>query len=1285
MVKYKRFSPDLFKIYFNFESIGAITSPTDNSVEIQGHFRTLGDYVSMVWDTDDYGMHEYCKYKSDDDYSGNKLSFSMHHSDNFLGFNDTENPPALVIEYYNQPPLHATLGFFGNKHLGESTGVYDGEIELKHKWIEIGTLKVEYYSNGEYITAPRQSYDVDYIRGRLFTIDNSGVPYQSELRITYEYNTHEKYTLDFDNLYEGTSDLLITEIPAQGIKSVRFPIAPIYYEPENMEMLGYSDEFQVLFSDVSSVGGELNEKPMDMPVHQYRVAEGYDDEYFRNPKRLVESLKMLGYTKLINLYIGASHFYDKKGDAGKVSVDHTSMTLIEDRGINIAFSHWLGDLSKQMRLNDFEDLIVSVSMECLQMPDEWKQYMFDGTPGMTGWVPSTNFYDPNHPGVRKWMKHMTRETLQKIHDNGMKVILQLGEPWWWWQEFVPSEYGDMSTPWPGQPPCFYNDATVERIERELEQDFPIYETSHIEKTNSNEELWIKMQGYLGEYSDMMKSVSREFPNSEYTVLFFPPSVLDVNRVPDMMKTVNTPFDVWDNNQLDYIQIEDYDWIIHRDEQHLEVYPFAWEHMGYRFDQQHYFAGFVLNAEDAHLWKYIEHSGAGALGRGFKEVVVWAGTQVRRDSWTPRRNYYVADTTEMDVEYMADNIINNRDDLFLKDLKGNEYKIVAEKEHAKELNGDDNLKLIIRQQKNSDLDLKRIDALWVINYKRVEYKITHVRQQTKGTHFYIELRATPNFYWDFDKAIIHENHDGHHTANSFFRIVFNNSGYNFVLVDFSPAVDWEGLGKGESRKDLFKRGLDRYNYEFEIDGNTVYLKHLIGNDTNFLYKYKLNASNISKSTDAANYFTHIKGFGNFEEGEEDYSKNAKLKSSYTSPLAEIVGFYEGKPIIDGRITKKSSMDEALEKAVEESLQISIEAKLHDVREMGYENAVPLIGDRVFIEDERLEVNQEIRIYTIHLKENERGEIISCDVTFGSQSIRGRHKASMNSLSKNFEALLTGKLKLPVISLEKIGMDMINNIHAASSEIIFDDDGMKAISKTNPNNIFGVNSEGWYISQDGGRTPKTIATAKGIYADALFAGTLWLTNEMNIESADGYLNVTGSRFVMRSKTNSKNAVEITPNGITIHGFDGRELIVNGVMRGEPIAHIQVFNTSYDGINTFTDNGEFSSMFVVRDTYRGRYLDISGVTRLVGTYESDKCQLDIRITNVGDGQVELFRQRETITGSAEPVDYSYNFRLDLQELYGHVPNYRYFQFYVQVRLVNFQPRHKASFRVNRGRFFG
>src|SRR5699024_1061791 len=396
---------------------------------------------------------------------------------------------------------------------------------------------------------------------------------------------------------------------------------------------------------------------------------------------------------------------------------------------------------------------------------------------------------------------------------------------------------------------------------------------------------------------------------------------------------------------------------------------------------------------------------------------------------------------------------------------------------------------------------------------------------------------PEFFWDFDKSIIHENHDGHHTAADAFRIVFANSGYNHVLVDFSSSVQLEGFGKGETRFERFEQLIERYNYEFDVSGKTVYMRHRTGVDANFEYRYALNASNISKVTDATAMFTHIKGFGGYEDGEEDYFNNATLKREYTSPLADIVGVWEGKPILNGNITQASTMDAYMQRTVEESLMITVNANLHDVRRMGYAEAVPRKGDRVFLVDERLGIDQEIRVHTVTTTWDERGDIIKCDVTFGSQSIGERHKADINSLSKRFSDLLSGNLKLPIISLEQIGMDMIKAIHAASSEVVFGDFGMQAISKTNPNHVFGVNSEGWYISQDGGKTPKTIATAEGIYADALFAGTLWLTNDLNIEGQTGYLNITGERFVMRSKSNPDKYFEITPDGaMAHHGFLG-----------------------------------------------------------------------------------------------------------------------------------------------------
>ena len=472
-------------------------------------------------------------------------------------------------------------------------------------------------------------------------------------------------------------------------------------------------------------------------------------------------------------------------------------------------------------------------------------------------------------------------------------------------------------------------------------------------------------------------------------------------------------------------------------------------------------------------------------------------------------------------------------LTARDYQNNDYPLLAKKVVSSELNGNEDLELHIPQQKNNSLDLLSIDKLWEFDYNNITYKAVNIKQQTRGQSFSLNVRAIPLFYWEFSKSIIHENHDGSHTANSAFRTVFDGTAFNFVLVDFSPSVEIEGFGKGANRLELFKRLLDRYNYEFEIQGRTVYMKHLIGNDTNYMYKYKLNASNVSSTTDATDYFTHIKGFGNFEEGEEDYFNNAKLKREYTHPLADVVGKWEGPPVVDGRVKDVETLQQSMYNAVEKSLEISIEGTLHDIRKMGYNIAVPQKGDRVWLHDERINLEKEIRLHKIVTTYDEKDNIIDCEVTFGSQSIRDRYKASINSLSKRFSELLLGKLKLPVISLEQIGMEMINAIHAASSEIVFGDFGMQAISKTNPNHVFGVNSEGWYISQDGGRTPKTIATARGIYADALFAGTLWLTSEMNIESLDGYLNMTGSNFHMASKTGNDKYVYISPDGAKFMG--------------------------------------------------------------------------------------------------------------------------------------------------------
>lgn len=645
---YQRFHPDLWRTNFNFEAMCTVITNDNGDLEVNGTFRTKGDYIIVYFQSEDKETHSYYRYVTNKDFTGCVLTFQAGYQGNVCPFNDRVQQPSVVIQYENGDEKFVTLGFFGVRHSGSSTVIFDGSPSLNHTWIVPEVLTCSWEKDTEEGTISGtgvlgDDFDVDFVNGIFFTKENSSIPFEAVVTLNYTYNTHESYTIDFDEIFEGVHPDLRTDLSPQNIDQISLSVIPTYFVQDSREIIQGQDDFTLTLSNITVTNGTLNQKPDPMLPHVYRVAEGFDDEYDKNPKRLIEQMKTLGYEKVINLYIGASHFYNKSGVPGTESLDHTSMTLDPTTGINHSFRAWLDSFIKHMKLNGFDELIVSVSMENLQMPAEWKQLMHDGTPGMTGWIPPTNFYSPNNSEAREWVRKITKEILDIVVNHSMPVILQLGEPWWWWQEFVPTEHGDMSTPWPGQPPCFYDEHTKIRYQQETGKQLKIYKRSQAFYNQDDLEIWEKLKQYLGEYSDFMKTIVKEYPDGKFTVLFFPPSVIDEGRVPIMMRTVNTPFDHWDDGQLDFIQVEDYDWVINQNFEHVFVYPFAWLELGYRFDEQHYFAGFVLNPEDAQkLWPVIEKAAAGAVGRGFLEVFIWAGTQIRRDSWIPKRNYYSSD-------------------------------------------------------------------------------------------------------------------------------------------------------------------------------------------------------------------------------------------------------------------------------------------------------------------------------------------------------------------------------------------------------------------------------------------------------------------------------------------------------------------------------------------------------------------------------------------------------------------------------------------------------------------
>ena len=87
-------------------------------------------------------------------------------------------------------------------------------------------------------------------------------------------------------------------------------------------------------------------------------------------------------------------------------------------------------------------------------------------------------------------------------------------------------------------------------------------------------------------------------------------------------------------QFDVLQLEDYDWAAAGAHgATTRGVADAGARLGHAPEQQHYFAGFVLAAEDQAQWHAIAQAAERAFARGSAEVFVWALPQVMRDGFT----------------------------------------------------------------------------------------------------------------------------------------------------------------------------------------------------------------------------------------------------------------------------------------------------------------------------------------------------------------------------------------------------------------------------------------------------------------------------------------------------------------------------------------------------------------------------------------------------------------------------------------------------------------------------
>ena len=633
----KRFQPELWEVDFNFSAMASVVCPTQNSLKVTGHFRSFGDYIGLIWNSEDWRMHEDAKYPTNRDYSGTIFSFSPTYEGQYIcRFDDINQLPSMTIYYTDNSQKHITMGFYSlTSSYSESISGWTTQTSLSKKFIKWDSEVVRWELDGLSGVGVRDvDYALDYVNGTIAPVAGGSIPYGANLSISYEYGLQNTYRFDFDNLWEGTHPNNASKASSSNIDRVVIPLIPTFCTQQYFINTGRSDEFSVTLNDISIINGDLGSFPPPSDPNPFSVAEGYDDEYYRNPKRLIQSTVHLGYRKSLNIYVGASHYYDKKGSYGTDATDHKTQYLIDSVGVNTATKEWFRYLCKAAKEYDYEDIIISMSLENLQMPESWKQRLWDGSPGQTGWSPPTSFFSPTNPEVRTYWERVVRDFLDIVESEGFTPILQLGEPWWWWQEFMPE---DINTPYPGKPPCFYDSYTVNLYQSEKGKPLPVFKTTDIEINPENLEALEWLRDKLGDFSNFARNIAKSYNNGKFYVLFFPPYVLDTQRVKEAMRIVNVPMSAWQFPMLDILQVEDYDWTVHDNQNHFEVYDFGLRFFKYQYHRMHYFAGFAWDQFGIPIsiqWERIEKAAISALSYGYENVFIWAGTQIRRDSYRP---------------------------------------------------------------------------------------------------------------------------------------------------------------------------------------------------------------------------------------------------------------------------------------------------------------------------------------------------------------------------------------------------------------------------------------------------------------------------------------------------------------------------------------------------------------------------------------------------------------------------------------------------------------------------
>jgi uncharacterized protein (TIGR02217 family) len=480
-------------------------------------------------------------------------------------------------------------------HARETARDYS-RCKLSFRWQSTGVMSLD-AANGPTLT----------IEGK----DDSGVDRAWYVRLANfaaGSSTDALITLDVDALDGGFAlPADADRVNPRAIERMFISIVPPDYADGSAALRATPAQASVTISGIAceGSGSVLTIRDAVVPEHGLRIATGYDDMYHLPPERIVQAIERLGYRRLINHYVGMSHYFALDG-GGKVDPQQT---------LNRAALAWHREFAQAAKARGYE-VIWSISYEILDMfcPDAWKQRAFDGSPALTGYTPPSALVSPANSEAIGFLSRLAEAFVGISEEAGLRPMIQVGEPWWWVK-------ADGAI-------CVYDDAVKAAFGGE-----PV-EIANVRAPLTSEQIaLLDHSGVLlaASTASIAAGARASAPNVQALLLPYLPGVMDP-AAPEL-KRANLPVG-WAKPAFDVLQLEDYEWVTTgRSAVRASARQEVEARLGYSRAEQHYLAGFVANTADRAQWDPILDAAAEAQALGVSEVFLWALPQVLRDNLT----------------------------------------------------------------------------------------------------------------------------------------------------------------------------------------------------------------------------------------------------------------------------------------------------------------------------------------------------------------------------------------------------------------------------------------------------------------------------------------------------------------------------------------------------------------------------------------------------------------------------------------------------------------------------